>query len=234
MTKLHSSESEELSIQGLVKEIEQLKCALDREKKARTRKEKKLTSILELAPDAIIMVNEKSVIGLVNHEAEKMFGYSRNELEGKNISILIPARFHGDHANYAMEFSQKSCIRPMGKKLNTVGLKKDNSEFPVDIALSCFNTNEGIIITSIIRDITNRKREEAHRESLINELQEAMDRIKVLSGLLPICADCKKIRDDKGHWNHLESYIMDHSDTRFTHSICPECFDKYNRRLTDS
>ena len=61
------------------------------------------------------------------------------------------------------------------------------------------------------------------REHLINELQEALDNIKTLRGLLPICASCKKIRDDNGYWNQIESYISKHSNVNFTHGICPEC-----------
>jgi len=65
------------------------------------------------------------------------------------------------------------------------------------------------------------------REHLILELREALARIKTLSGLLPICAGCKKIRDDKGYWSQVDSYITLHSGTRFTHSLCPDCLKKY-------
>jgi len=71
-----------------------------------------------------------------------------------------------------------------------------------------------------------RKQAEEEREGLINELQTALDSIKTLKGLLPICSGCKKIRDDKGYWNQVEEYILDHSDASFTHSICPECMDR--------
>lgn len=71
-----------------------------------------------------------------------------------------------------------------------------------------------------------RARLESEREALIKELQEALATIKTLSGLLPICASCKKIRDDKGYWNQIESYIRDHSDAEFSHGICPECAKK--------
>jgi hypothetical protein len=60
------------------------------------------------------------------------------------------------------------------------------------------------------------------RERLIRDLQEALDRVKTLSGFLPICASCKKIRDDKGYWNQIEQYIREHSEAEFTHSYCPE------------
>jgi len=76
------------------------------------------------------------------------------------------------------------------------------------------------------RDVTERKRAEAEREKLIGELRDALSRVKLLSGLLPICASCKKIRDDKGYWNQIESYIRDHSEAHFSHGICPECARK--------
>ncbi|MFC1592052.1 HAMP domain-containing protein [Thermodesulfobacteriota bacterium] len=75
-------------------------------------------------------------------------------------------------------------------------------------------------------EITDRKRAEAEREKLINTLQQALAKVKSLSGLLPICAACKKVRDDQGYWNKIESYIRDHSEADFTHSICPECARK--------
>jgi hypothetical protein len=75
----------------------------------------------------------------------------------------------------------------------------------------------------VMTDITAMKEVEAEREKLIEELKEAVSRIKVLSGLIPICSNCKKIRDDSGYWNQLEEYISEHSDTVFSHGLCPEC-----------
>ena len=76
------------------------------------------------------------------------------------------------------------------------------------------------------QEIHERKRIEEEREKLIAKLQNALDEVRQLSGLLPICATCKKIRDDKGYWNQLESYISQHSEVVFTHSICPDCMKK--------
>ena len=76
------------------------------------------------------------------------------------------------------------------------------------------------------RDITQRKLAEGEREKLIGELRSALARVRMLSGLLPICASCKKIRDDKGYWNQIETYIRDHSEAHFSHGICPECARK--------
>jgi len=76
---------------------------------------------------------------------------------------------------------------------------------------------------SLQREMDERKRVEKEREKLIHELQEALDKVKTLSGLLPICSSCKKIRDDNGYWNQIEVYIRDHSEADFSHSICPGC-----------
>ena len=83
----------------------------------------------------------------------------------------------------------------------------------------------GVLGTYI--DITERKNIEKEREKLIHDLQNALAEIKTLSGLVPICSYCKKVRDDKGYWNKIESYIHKHSDAEFSHGICPECAEKY-------
>jgi len=76
------------------------------------------------------------------------------------------------------------------------------------------------------RDITERKQAEKEREKLVRELQKAMTEIKALKGILPICASCKKNRDDRGYWRQIEAYIRDHSEAEFSHGICPDCMKK--------
>lgn len=85
---------------------------------------------------------------------------------------------------------------------------------------------EPLVLIASIRALLRIREGEAEREKLIRELQESLAKVKTLSGLLPICASCKKIRDDKGYWNQIEVYIRDHSEAEFTHGICPECFKK--------
>jgi hypothetical protein len=75
-------------------------------------------------------------------------------------------------------------------------------------------------------DITSRRNVEKEREKLIVQLRDALAKVKQLSGFLPICASCKKIRDDKGYWNQIETYIRDHSEAEFSHSFCPDCARK--------
>ena len=81
--------------------------------------------------------------------------------------------------------------------------------------------------------IEKRRQAEAEREELIRSLREALAEVKLLSGFLPICTSCKKIRDDKGYWNQIEGYISTHSDVIFSHSVCPECVKKLYPDLVD-
>ncbi len=78
----------------------------------------------------------------------------------------------------------------------------------------------------MIEVVLEHKRTEEEWKKLIHELQEALVKIKKLSGLLPICASCKKIRNDKGYWSQIESHLLEHSETKFTHSFCPDCMKK--------
>lgn len=82
-------------------------------------------------------------------------------------------------------------------------------------------------IVCVAQDITGRKRAEEAKEKLIRELEDALSQVKQLKGLLPICMYCKKIRDDKNYWHAVESYITKHSETMFSHGVCPECKKKY-------
>ncbi len=102
----------------------------------------------------------------------------------------------------------------------------NNEEFPATVLLSRIEFEGKQLLQATVRDITNRKRIEEDREKLINELQEALNTIITLKGMLPICSQCKKIRDDKGYWNQIEGYIESHSEAEFSHGLCPECMDK--------
>jgi len=86
---------------------------------------------------------------------------------------------------------------------------------------------DGLILYRTIRYAIERKQDETEREHLISELQAALAQVKTLSGLLPICSGCKKIRDDQGYWNRIETFISKHSDAQFSHGICPDCTKKY-------
>ena len=106
-------------------------------------------------------------------------------------------------------------------------MRKDGTVFPIDVVSSPI-IEDGKIVASVtaFRDISEQKKLEHEREQLINAYQDALDNVKTLKGLIPICASCKKIRDDSGYWAQIEVYIRDHSDAEFSHGICPECAQK--------
>jgi hypothetical protein len=108
-------------------------------------------------------------------------------------------------------------------------IRKDGNDIWVDLSVSIIRDDNGDTKASIgmIADITTRKHAEEVLLQERNKLQKALSEIKGLRGILPICSHCKKIRNDEGYWDQIESYIRDHSEAVFSHSICRECADKY-------
>ena len=103
----------------------------------------------------------------------------------------------------------------------------DGTPFPAEVLLTRMEQRGQVLLQATVRNITERKQVEEQRNKLIAELQKALSEVKTLRGFLPICSHCKKIRDDKGYWNQIESYIQDHSEAEFSHGICQECAKKY-------
>lgn len=204
---------------------------------------KKMEMALKESDERFRSLFEHSIDGVFIHDFEGNFldvnqpmidamGYDRNELLSMNISSVL---------------GEEQTLKA-GKIIEEL-LQTGRQQKPVEYEVKCKDgghlyceNNHSVIyhdgkphsILGVARNITDRKKAEEVRERLISELENALSQVKKLSGLLPICAGCKKIRDDKGYWNQLESYISSHSDADFSHGICPDCAQNLYPKLFDN
>lgn len=149
--------------EDLIKELEEVhKKVIEIEKcKDEFRKvQEKYEKLLNSAPDALVFVNNAGKIVMMNARAENMFGYNNEEVAGKGLEILIPERFRSKHNKHIANFFLNPGVHPMGSNFEIYAVKKNGEEFPVDINLSPLNTDEGLLVTAAVRDITKRKQAE--------------------------------------------------------------------------
>jgi PAS domain S-box-containing protein len=152
---------------------------LTRDTTERMLSERKYRGLIELAPDAIIVVNAEGNIEIVNAQTEKMFGYLRRDLIGQSIETLIPERFREGHIAFRANYAVQPVVRPMGSGLELYGRRSDGSEFAVEISLSPLETEQGQLVTAAIRDVTERKQIEHEIQDLNATLQRRATELEV-------------------------------------------------------
>jgi len=145
---------------NLEKLVEERTSKLNEEIVVRKEAEQKLSSVLNSAPDAMVIVNDEGNILLVNRQTEKVFGYAKEELIGKSVEHLMPERFHGKYVDFRISYVKAPKIHDMGTNLELFGLRKDGDEFPIDVSLSPMNTGDDMLIIAMLRDVTERKNAE--------------------------------------------------------------------------
>jgi PAS domain S-box-containing protein len=140
--------------------------------------EDRYRQLLDTAPDAMVVVGHDVRIDFVNAQTERLFGYTRSELIGEQLDLLIPERFRQAHGGHLSRFLAHPGARPMGSGLELFGRRKDGTELPIEVSLSPLRTEEGITVSAAIRDISERKRLEADTKLAANRLASAVDTIE--------------------------------------------------------
>jgi PAS domain S-box-containing protein len=131
------------------------------------RAEQKFRTLIESAPDAIVLASEDGTILLTNNQTERLFGYPRDELLGKAVEIFVPTRFRAAHPGHRSKFFSEPRLRPMGMGLDLWGIRKDGSEFPIEISLSPIESPQGLTVAATIRDVTVQRTASQYARSLI-------------------------------------------------------------------
>jgi PAS domain S-box-containing protein len=204
---------------GTVQDITERKIAEEKSREASRQVEEILASVT----DAFAAVDRQARVTYVNDHAVTLWRHTREELLGKSLWAVFPEAlgtpFHTETMK-ALENGEPAHFEELYPPFN--------AWFEVDVYLA----PEGASI--FFRDVTARRLAQEERENLVHELTQALSNVKTLSAMLPICSACKKIRDDKGYWSQIEEYVRKHTDTQFSHGICPDCVRVLYPEVADS
>lgn len=176
--------------------------------------------------EGVIAADTDGLITFINPVAALLTGWPVDEAMGKPLAEVL--RIADESTGEAFTGPRQHILdsrRTVSATSHSRLLGRGGRDVPIESNSAPIRDDDGRIsgMVLVFRDISARKRAEAEKDAMIAELKDAMGKIKTLSGLLPICAACKKIRDDKGYWNQIELYIKKHSEAEFTHGLCPDC-----------
>ncbi len=230
---LHDRDGSVIGVMGTYEDITERK----RIEKSLSEERAMLRTMIDNIPDRIYAKDLESRFILCNRALARRMGMAGpDQIIGKSDFDFLPqelaARFRADEQ--AVIVTGEPLINREEPLDSAHGTQRWNLATKVPL-----RDSQGNVVGSVGvgRDITDLKKAEIERERLIQELQKALADVKMLSGLLPICSNCKKVRDDGGYWRQIEAYITDRSDARFSHSICPTCaerlYPEYLEETTD-
>jgi PAS domain S-box-containing protein len=183
------------------------------------RAETRYKELFDTVPVGLFRCTPAGGIQDANPALANLIGCTRERLLTMNMTDLHAAR--ADYLKWRSVLERHGAVAFIESQFKT--LEGENRWVEIHAKALRDPANEQIYYEGSVEDITQRKQAEVERERLIEELREALSKVKLLAGFLPICAGCKKIRDKQGDWNDLEPYIESHSEAEFTHGFCPEC-----------
>jgi PAS domain S-box-containing protein len=222
----------EIAALNMMQDAQQARAVAETALMAVRESEEKVQAIVESAMDAVITIDDQSRITGWNRCAANMFGWKADEVMNRSLTeTIIPSHLHERHLRGMQRFltAQESLV--LHRRIEMTARRRDGAEFPVELSIASFQLKGAHTFSAFVRDITQTKEYEARQKQLIDDLQSALAQVKTLKGLLPICAHCKKIRDDTGYWTQLEIYMVQHADVSFTHGICPECMTEIRESM---
>ncbi len=190
-------------------------------------------NIIETMSDLLLIIDRNRNIASCNNAVLKLSGYRHGEIIHNNINKLFTGKvLHDlfDRLETAVNDydTRKPADHYIVRQVEDALVTDKDERIPVNISVSMLHEKDGEKAGYVLvaRDITIQKIAENENKKLIAELREAMENVKTLKGLIPICARCKKVRDDQGYWGQIEKYISEHSEALFSHGICPECSEE--------
>jgi PAS domain S-box-containing protein len=218
-----------VSYDGLIQDITERKIAEESVRES----EAKFRAVFDSAGIGIAISALDGSLLECNPALERMLGYERGELQGQSLGrIAHPDDFalQRDHVRRVLAGAQTK-----GFSTERRYVRKDRRIVWGRITATLVRDTKGNpqYGLGLVEDITERKASEQERERLLSKVQEAMANVKTLSGFVPICSSCKKIRDDRGFWIQVEQYLAYHTGVQFSHGICPDCFKQFYPELTD-
>ena len=179
--------------------------------------------------EAVIATNADGAVRYMNPLAETITGWPLAEAAGQQLDTIMALAAevapNGTHGPFAEAMRQGLVIDWANR---TSLWSRHGLSTPIDYTATCIRQPDGTVagVVVVFRDITPRRQMEEEQERLIHELRAALDNVKALRGLLPVCASCKKIRDDEGYWNAVDAYIVKYNLAEVSHGICPDCLRK--------
>lgn len=184
--------------------------------------------LFDFAPTGYFNLADDGAILAVNLAGARLAGVERTRLLKRRFVGLVATKDRDDFTAFLARIFRGGGRGTFEAEFSSGGT------VPIQIQMEAVVSADGKEARATVFDVTERYEAEIERSQLIARLQAALEQVKMLSGMLPICATCKKIRNDEGYWSQVESYITEHSEATFTHGICPECFPKALEEVRNS
>jgi PAS domain S-box-containing protein len=209
--------------------VHQLELEMQNDELRRTYRELEISraryqDLYDFAPVAYFTIDDEGTVQQANLTAAILLGIGRADLLRRPFTDFVLPEDQDVYYRHRRALLESGSSQSDELRM----VRRDAGPFWVHLKSAVSKAEDGSTACRVIvSDVDDRRKAGQERELLIAELQEALEKVKLLSGLLPICAWCKKVRDDQGYWNAIENYVSRHSEAEFTHGICPECRSRY-------